>query len=350
MPNVVNNSETELGLFTGSSSALLIDILIENDLSDNSIKIYNEILNLLQFNSDQSLCSGNAGYLWLLNKLGKKGFLENYTIDLLSEPLIVLLESTVNDLNNYNFDYLYGATGKINVLLQLKGHKECEEVLKLFSRKVVELSMKNDSKSLLCGFNRNFENYHPNTVDLGFAHGLASILLFLMKDYQIRKKEVALSFVKNQLDYICSYYSFEKTSVGFPCKIENNIPLYVNTQGWCYGDLIYVYLYQEIHKATKELRYLRFSEMIFEDYFKNFMNRAFSYKDPFLCHGKFSTFLFLNKLSGFGEEKVVLYKKLLSYKIEGKTGGGLLEGLDGLRLLKFSIKKNDFEWSQIFCP
>lgn len=310
-----------------------------------------------------SMLEGLDGAGWVLQYVSKCQIMETSETYHLLYPH--LEKSLQNSIEENDFDFLYGATGKINLLINAGDGFLTKDICDLYITHVDKYYSITEAHDL------------PERIDIATAHGLASILRTLGNIYKVGYNSKVLRALINRLiDFYLSnvvnhpYISFGDYYYPKTKKIESKGML-----AWCYGDLgiIYSLLYATsvvgrendsiiplVRKLSK--RNIQNSSLVeFDEY--NFYNTSF-------CHGISGIYMLLYKINNyvpvteslrywkqklvenfyqqlkFKNEKVYFPKTLqneeYSYTIEEVE---FLNGMVGTILTLFTIEYQNDEWS-----
>ena len=143
---------------------------------------------------------GFEGIYWAIFYAYKCNILDSY--DILADIEPYLFSSIEQDIENNNFDLLYGSIGKI--LFYLESDLDIDKRNNLINKILISL------------FNNRIENEKgifwydieegENLINLGIAHGLPSILIFLIRLKTVQYKN--LEKVIKGYDFIGSFPNF----------------------------------------------------------------------------------------------------------------------------------------------
>ncbi len=330
-----------------------------------AVALYERLIETIpEFDYSFSMLEGFDGVAWTIqyiNKCGVKDTSEDY--DAVKDYLRESAESSTaeNDL-----DFLYGATGKLNLILN-------GDDAKILSKPIYFEYVDKVEKF----FRHSISHDNEEELNLGFAHGLSSILLVLGKIYLKVAQE---KYIKEIIQDIISFYISIRSSdpdysygrMYYPKKkMADNVSQFA----WCYGDpaIIYSLLYaadaigisnKEIIPSVNKLKNRSIENVgliNFEDY--NFLNTSF-------CHGISGIYMSLYKINEYiniGDDLKYWEKQLFihlnqqlrfkdktiyfpkerqdenyTYTLDNKE---MLNGLVGAVLTLLTIKYKDSEWS-----
>lgn len=187
--------------------------------------------------------SGIAGFGWLLCYIKENNII--YISDDYFEQIDDILQRELINCPDMIRDLLHGRLGIARYFIK-RGNKKQVEIALEHLRKDAIICDNGECKWL--SQNLAFQENLDATYDCGLAHGMAGILYFLGKSYEMGvQKDLCLKMGNGIMDF---YFNIEQdmNSVGsfFPyhVKIEDNANL-ANRQfsrlAWCYGDLGILY-------------------------------------------------------------------------------------------------------------
>jgi hypothetical protein len=200
--------------------------------------------------STSSICDGVSGIYFFLQILLEIGIVTKNELSFIKKATPYLVDSMEKETRRNNFDLLHGGIGIYLYLCKSYENgfitKEQHVINTNKFVKALELNLKYSNEFGIF-FISEFESNRKNSVNLGMAHGLASIIqiLCLIKLNKENKKETIKS-VDNILAGISYFYNklylkfLEKPNTdyvfpflfSFDGKHENGGRL-----AWCYGDL-----------------------------------------------------------------------------------------------------------------
>lgn len=261
-----------------------------------ALVLYEKLIEVIpEFDYSFSMLEGFDGVAWTIQyikKCGVKDTSEDY--DSIKDYLI---ESVENSITDNDFDFLYGATGKLNLILNSEDANFLPQSIYF---------------AYIDGIAKFFKNAtsdnNENELNLGFAHGLSSILLVISKIYlKIAKEECIKETIQDIITFYLNIQSLHPDySYGRMYDPKNRTMDNASQFAWCYGDLTIIYslLYaadavgidnEEIIHSVNKLKN-RNTQNIglinFEDY--NFLNTSF-------CHGISGIYMSLYKINKYAD-------------------------------------------------
>ncbi|WKK81752.2 lanthionine synthetase LanC family protein [Marivirga arenosa] len=222
------------GLFTGYLGTLIFFVeynkrknLFDELINDLTANLINDIRSSKVDNLD--LASGLSGYLFTLFFLEKNDYLESGATRKLFESLKPTFVKVIKaKIANGDFDFLYGYIGILHV---------CNKIDKQFVEEYefIELILEDPKAKLPWRYNKedNNQKLQNKRIDYGFAHGVPSIISFLLKCYESNggqqlKEELCLA-----AEYLGSIISLDGLSYFTYSSFSNDS----TRLAWCYGDL-----------------------------------------------------------------------------------------------------------------
>ncbi|MCO7184271.1 hypothetical protein NH341_02445 [Tenacibaculum sp. XPcli2-G] len=349
-----------------------------------SLLLLNNLLNSFHEKELYSgFLEGFEGIFWVMNYLKECGVVEDEEI--ISDLLPYLDKSIEADIATNNFDLLHGSLNKLQYIIKSLGITN-KKVIKCLDDFIDSLySNREENESGIFWYDEVDKDEKP-AINLGYAHGIPSLLVFL-----VRLK--GLGYKKKELDILINGIIKSLNSFRFKVRSDTNYPdvFYQgeNTEhissrlGFCYGDLgiAYALSYAGVHLENKELisraikitndvcrRIVSNSGMVYyEDY--HFFDTAF-------CHGIAGIIYILIKIdkllpSEILKNRIEYWKSELSHNLEIQLDiegdiifpsylqpddsnpyiidkEALLMGYTGVGLVLLSLYYDKYDWSDIF--
>ncbi len=225
-------------LFGGFSGIILFLNYFYSLTGENKYKEKGDLLLELCFsklsNQSLTLSSGLAGIGWTLEHLEQNGFIHVDTNELLEELDELLFEKLTNDLLDGNIDYLHGGLGY--VFYFLKRYNKTKNIFKneFIIDRIAQLAIKGDDLKWV----NNFNAKEDGGIDMGLAHGMASVMVIMSKFFALDPTNLKLKtliadsfkfYANNKLPIEClSIYPYQSND------IKQKRP---SRLAWCYGDL-----------------------------------------------------------------------------------------------------------------
>lgn len=227
-----------IGLYNSEGGKLLFYSYLNSHFSTDAYnpkiettlsKIFDKINNTTNINT--TFCSGLSGFLWSVEHLKQKQFLElEYGFETCSEPL---KQSVLNYSISDNFDFLHGSDG---ILFYLNDMNVLDEIiinewLESLNKNAVKENGKYIWESVL-----NSET-GEKALNLSLSHGVSSKIILLaeiLKKYPANK--LALELLNGAIDFLLNVKR-EKDHISLFPNYINTERIFVDRLAWCYGDL-----------------------------------------------------------------------------------------------------------------
>jgi len=295
--NTRYESLNDFGLFTGLSGILLHKVFLWQHFKEDKYyqeceTVLNRIFDLIEsedFN-DTSYCSGLAGVGLVLHYLSEKKILDIDCRSILQEIDPHIVSGLNTCLQKSFFDFLYGAIGLGIYLVETNDRGANNEYLENIIEQIYRHSKVDD-------YGRRLEHQEdisdPQSIgcNLGLAHGLPAIILFLCKCYEndILKNETKL-LAKEFIDFILTHRNdgAGATSV-FPNKVSDYPPRPDRDSrlAWCYGDLGICLTLLQFAKTFDRADILQIAtDILIVTSNRNPKTEVTPVKDPYFCHGR----------------------------------------------------------------
>lgn len=180
---------------------------------------------------DSTLGNGITGICWIIKHLINMGILEESDAGIVEDVLPYIESSVERDYKNGNYDYLYGCMGKMSCLANYDSKQDDVSVNKV-------LSFFNELK---CEDDRGvfwLDSDKGDHVNLGNAHGIPSIILFLLNSIDTSASKYS-ELIPKSIDWILSQRKKEGVS-SFPYNTDEKDS--DSRLAWCFGDLGIAYM------------------------------------------------------------------------------------------------------------
>jgi hypothetical protein len=231
--HTIIETKDDLGVISGSGGLALFEFYYSNLIKDEyhydkaSEILVNSINMINEGYTYDTFCNGLAGFGWLLDHLEQEKFIEIDNDNISYKFDEYLYSKLTLCTNKNNFDFLQGAIGHGFYFLKRYSNTKSLILREKYKNYILELISFLDKHSI----KKNIE------IDLGLAHGLASIVNFSARLYYFEdfKDKIGISLKKN----IALFLEFKtnKKAPFFADLITNKNPIYNNRLAWCYGDL-----------------------------------------------------------------------------------------------------------------
>lgn len=269
---------------------LIVDYYFYEVFNDKHMA--DDIMYILQkpntYYTDCSLWYGLAGIGLILKKI------DCFDSNEIRNKISLIVSRDVNDLSNCcllnhrYYDLFFGLIGKGQYLLHEDAYRD--QILKILFkiehmiRNLDILSFKSSELMQKPNFyiNRNLRSIYPNGyIDLGMAHGLASILKFLVncfnQGYNTYQSIVKILGFYEQIIKSERFYLYDK-------RFDGNSKRVMFKPTWCYGDLGIAISINSAQKCVCMNNFDDYIEYVFKNSISFYQNETFD--NDFFCHGK----------------------------------------------------------------
>lgn len=339
------------------------------------------IITFNEFDFKTGMIDGFEGVFNVFSYLEKTQIIDN-SKDYLSDIEESLITSIQNDIEINLFDLYYGSIGKINYFLKEDRINDGE--VKVLINKLIN-SLWANKKSHLNQYYwiDNFSNDEKfEIIDLGIAHGICSIFLFLLRLKELNfNNDKIEKLIYGVIETFKNAENKVKGSSFYPDRYSLKNPdlnLIDSRLAFCVGDLPIAYSFSYASKVLNDVELMDYSNSILKlskhkeltsSHLKYFETDDFF--DVGFCHGISSILLFFYKLNIRHNDELINFKidywrkelikntdKLIKTKkpifypkifndIYGQKElefGSFLNGLCGAGLVLQSIEYEDTEW------
>tara|TARA_R110001592_G_scaffold107256_2_gene300376 strand:+ start:1058 stop:2260 length:1203 start_codon:yes stop_codon:yes gene_type:complete len=319
---------------------------------------------------------GYTGVLWLYQHYINIGFIE-YDDDAKETFNIfdnLIKNEILNEKRLKNYDLLYGVLGYGVYFLERDKFTSQKERLNEIVDVLDEISIKKEFGVAWEDRFERSENRDKELINLGFAHGIPSIILFLSYVYKATRYKKSLFLIDQAIKFLKSYELDSSQDSCFSLNILNGEAVNFKTRlAWCYGDLGIGYAILKSGKLLSNSTYIDYGkEILYSLIDKNIDDRSTGIKDAGFCHGTSGvSHLFYKVYQCTKEEKFLKisdYWFKQSLKMANTNGGysscnyideeerwlfesnnGLLEGGAGVGLCALSrLESNSITWDLCF--
>lgn len=253
----------------------------------------------------RSFLQGVEGIYWTIAYLRKNDIIDNETI--LEDLYYFLYQSIEIDILHNNYDPLHGYIGKMIFILESDNIDS--SIKENFVNNIIESLFKTkvSVQDLIYWIDKDDDD---NSINLGLAHGVPSILVFLSRLYELGYRHQKLKLMIDGItQFLLKIRNFTNGTSIYPDKIfysENTFNSKYETSrlGWCYGDLgvSYSLCYSSIVTNNNSLA------MEIKNNLKKICNRGisdsglthfneYSFFDIGFCHGLSGITFLIKKLS-----------------------------------------------------
>ena len=352
-----------------------------------SIYLLNKLVSVVgDFDFSSGAIDGFEGIFWTINYLKKCNIIDN-SHEFLEEIEESLFQSIQNDIENNIFEVFYGSIGKVQYFLEEEKIKE-NNVITLINELISALwNSKKDLEGQFywvdnVSFKKDFE-----FVDLGLAHGICSIFLFLVKLKELQFNNPYLGLLINGI--VKTYQLAENEVKGtsfFPDRYsikDKSVNLINSRLAYCVGDLPISYAFCYAGQVLGNDDWIDYSKKIIKiSTFKELSSsnlkqfQEYDFFDIGFCHG-ISSILFLFyqcnkyhkddfisfKIEYWKKELILNINKIIKIKgpiyyselfnqVEAKKSlnkNSFLNGLCGASLALLALEYDETDWSSFLC-
>lgn len=345
---------------------LLLEAIL---LEDNDALKINNLVSTIFHNLEQSskesisFSQGLIGYSWLLI------FLENERdYDFGIETELQAMDNHIFSWAKYqlekgNYDFFEGGVGALLYYLERFRKNECEKSkIRVLANLLLESAIKKGDTHYWVDMD--------GSINLGMAHGMASILMILSMIHKNEILDLSLP-IRRTINYYLSM-QLDGTRSIFPSKVTSKAISSTPRLGWCYGDLPICLALWNASKALEDERLLDLSEHLALLTIDSISFEKDCHKDASLCHGTAANYLLYNrwfintsnkkflsaakiwlqKTLDFESPKNCIgnygyYTELPNNKVGYIDTLGYLEGVGGIHLTFNSFLKQNQVWDRI---
>ena len=320
-----------------------------------------------------SYASGLAGLGWVIEYMVAKEVIDADTNELLEEVDAILYDWMLEEQHRKNYDFLHGSMGVgLYFLSRINSNPLAKEKVSKLLDLLIEAAVVEQDGSTK--WEQGWDTFpeHEPVYNLGLAHGIPSILVFLVKSFQKNIcREKLYPIIQSTTSYILKQHqAFDLRQFHFPHAIIGKRTYSESRMAWCYGDLgVCCALWQ----ANQVLRDERVADTISDILHNNATRRdpqQCMITDASFCHGSAgAAYIFRRFYDRLGYPELLdasryWYKKTLElanhpdgyvdYKFwagdrsEWENRLGLLDGLAGVALsLLYAGNRVDASWDEV---
>lgn len=191
--------------------------------------------------------SGMAGFGWVVEYLVQNDVIEADTNEIFKEIDEDVFAWMMDEIPKGGHDYLHGATGAgLYFLKRYQSNPSIRDKIEVFVKELISQAIIFEDGSIAWIEKEQKFLFGTKVIEtggrynLGLAHGIPSILVFLVKIY---KQNILADYVKpvitSIVQFIVKYQQdFKENGCYFPCSIavDGTFENY-SRLAWCYGDL-----------------------------------------------------------------------------------------------------------------
>lgn len=372
------------GLMGGESGKALFffylyQLTSEERYLNDGVKVVESITENMQtlFTRQGHFSSGVTGFGWLLQHLKNEAILESGADEFLS-TLDIHNSDCLNEYLRYqNYDFLHGALGVGLYYLSRLQEEGNINLLPNIENIILSLNENSVWREECCywyGFDISNNIVDYAKINLGLAHGLPSVILFLIQTMRFGiLEDLTRKMIRGTIATIrkCKVDP-DKYSCFFPNTIEHGVPTLPSRLAWCYGDLGIAYCLLKAGQILDDESLVSESLEIFKYQVKRTNFKANMIWDAGFCHGtagigflfqkafNLNGSLFLKEAAEFWYQATLqlstYHDGLAGFKSYRGTAinkyecdAGLIEGLSGTALCIIAlIAETPQQWAEAF--
>lgn len=306
--------------------------------------------------------------------------------DVINEIEDNLIDSIQRDIEREFYEIFYGSIGKIQFFLKedrIKQQRITDLVNKLLNSLWNSKKVKN--KQIFWVDKVSFKKDHE-FVDLGMAHGICSILVFLVKLKELNFKN---NYIDKLIFGIIKTYTLAENEVKgtsfYPDRysLTNKKEILINCRlGYCVGDLPVSYAFSYAGDILKEPELINYSRQLLELSISKELSSSHlnyfpknDYFDIGFCHGISGILYLLHQINKVQNDDLISFKidywkdlliinisKLLKFnepiffpktyknnEVLELNKYSFLNGLCGAALVLLAVENNETKWSSFLC-
>lgn len=324
----------------------------------------------------KTLFGGYTGILWLYQYYINTGFIEsdedsNNVFNVFDE---LIRKEFIVEKETKNYDLLYGLLGYGVYFLERNKFVTQAEVLKEIVDILEEIAIKKEYGITWEDKFDRLENKDKELINLGFAHGIPSIIVFLSYVYKETGNKKALTLINKTVDYL-QYHELDVSKGScFSFNIIDGQPdTYPSRLAWCYGDLGIGYAILKSGILTSNNYFVNYGKKIINNLTNlKIDDNITAIKDAGFCHGTsgvshlfFKSFQYTGEMKFYNSSKYWIENSLKKTNPNGgysrynylndeekwayELDNGLLEGGAGIGLCMLShLDTNISHWDLCF--
>lgn len=359
----------------------------EDKHKKKSIYLLNKLVSVFsEYDFSTGILAGFEGVFWTISYLKKCNVIDD-SRQFLEDIEENLFQSIENDIIENNFEVFYGSIGKINYFLNNERIKE-DKVVELINKLIVSLwENKKQENEQFFWIDKVSNDEKLELIDLGLAHGICSILLFLVK---LKELKFGNTHIEPLIFGIIETFKQSENEVKgtsfFPDRysIKNNHLNLINSRlAYCVGDLPISYAFCFAGQVMGNNEWIEYSrEIIKLSLFKEVSSsdlkqfEDYDFFDIGFCHGLSSILFlfyqinkwhkddFINFKTDYWKQelirnvsKVIKIKKPIYYSksyndisIDKELDkNSILNGLCGAALTLLAIEYDETDWANFLC-
>lgn len=341
-------------------------------LTTENADILNHVSEMLEYNlqlqnPEISFANGLAGQDLIFSYLHNENFIDKQTYDLVKIDNRILLSYADRYLDVFQHDFLHGAIGLIHAVLY-DYNVELNDVMLKTLHKMDALFLMSDAKNILPEYDFQRRILVADSVNLGLAHGIPSLLKVCLLLY---KKNIcandALRTAKKIIQFLRNSVNKETSKSYWPTHLTSGSSIDPFSRlAWCYGDLSIAYILYQAGNLLEMKEVSSFALIVLENCCQRRSYEETNIFDAGICHGSsgvahiFNRVWHFTKNPLFKEATEFWIKRTLELAIHADGTAGykkynilnscwdpdcsLLEGASGIGLVLHSYLTDDFGW------
>ncbi len=356
------------GIYTGNEKFIEYSRLY----FEKSYRIFFELENKVQ----RKVLHGYTGILWLYQHYINLGFIEynNNTKDTFEVFDELISKELFVEKQTKNYDLFYGLLGYGVYFLERNKFTPQKDRLDDIVNILDEIALKKEYGITWEDKLDRKEHKDKELINLGFAHGIPSIIVFLAYVYKETGNSKALNLIHQSVNFLKHHeLDISKGSL-FSFHILDDKPHnYPSRLAWCYGDLGIGYAILKTGILITDENLVNYGEKILINLTnKTIQDETTGVKDAGFCHGASGVAHLFNKAFQYTNNEI--FFKVSEYWIEVtlkmqnndgsysrchyidkeekwqfETDNGLIEGAGGIGLSMLShLEPNELSWDLCF--
>lgn len=280
------------------------DLYFSRSFFEKSLKLLFKKNNL---SMNRDTLHGKLGLLWLYQY-----YINNHFVNISSEntQLLILFDSFAkkgidSEREKKNYDLLYGLLGYGIYFLERNKFTTQTENLNEIVDILEEIAVIKEygiawEDQLGSSINKDKE-----LINLGFAHGIPSIMVFLAYVYKATRNEKCLNLIHQTISFLKHHELKKSEGSSFSFYVLEDKPYnYPSRLAWCYGDLGVGYSILKAGILTLNNNYIEYGKRIITNLtHKTIQDETTKVKDAGFCHGSSGIAHMLNRSFKYTNEK-----------------------------------------------
>ncbi len=361
------------GLYNGKAGTLLFLNQLYNISKDNSIrnmalKLMDEIFEDIEKKELKfDFSEGIAGIASAFTYISENDFINSGINNEITDNIDkYIFKSLNNSIKLENYDLLTGYLGTGLYFIE----KPTTQYANIGINKIVDAikaqaTYSQDKKHIFFYDYMSAENEEELQINLGIAHGMPSIIIFLSKLIETGYPAIKIkTIIEKSISWVL-LHQLKESDCLYPGLIPSNTKTRLS---WCYGDLDIAIMLYHAGKSLKNTKWIKKSKeiAIYSSYRRNL--QKLEIWDSCFCHGTSGIAHILGKLSDYHNSTALAdaadywyeltYDNAISKNLEklktynpalnmSELDPSLLDGLSGIGLVLLS-KYSSNSWDKFF--